>query len=216
MAENLMVMHICRSALTVLLAGALLSIQAEVCAADSSKSLKAAAQYTTGGADSCLRCHGSEHMLIIAETAHGNPDDPHTPYAQQGCESCHGPGSLHVSRARGGTGFPALLRFGDRTTRPQQTAACLNCHAEEMGDVAGMEWTGSLHDTPRMTCGTCHRMHTTDNPLADRDYQTQRCALCHKKQIASHPDFADKGVVFDELTCYDCHDVHQLIGKDTE
>jgi len=67
------------------------------------------AQFTAEGAERCLNCHAGERMTIMAETAHGNSQDPHTPFAKQGCESCHGPGSLHVSRARGGRGFPAMI-----------------------------------------------------------------------------------------------------------
>ena len=87
------------------------------------------AQFTTDGTDSCIRCHGGERMTVIAETAHGNVEDPHAPFAKQGCESCHGPGSLHVSRARGGAGFPALIRFGDDENSAQQKAACLSLQA---------------------------------------------------------------------------------------
>ena len=173
----------------------------------------AAASFTEGGTQACLRCHGGETMTVMSETAHGNLDNPHSPYAQQGCESCHGPGSLHVSRARGGAGFPALIRFGSRDARPEQKAACLSCHAEDLGTLEGMAWTDSLHDTPRMTCSNCHQLHTLENRQADRGQQTQGCASCHEDQMASHPRFEDKGIVFDQLTCYDCHDVHQLTSE---
>jgi DmsE family decaheme c-type cytochrome len=184
---------------------------AAVSAQESKPGTRAAPQYTSGGTESCLRCHGAATITLMGDTAHGNTANPHTPYAQHGCEACHGPGSLHVSRARGGAGFPALLRFGDRQTRSQQTAACLNCHGKDMGELAGMEWTGSLHDTSRMTCVSCHTLHTTENTLADARQQTDNCNKCHAEQIAAHPRFEDKGIVFDRLTCSDCHDVHQLL-----
>ena len=180
------------------------------------RSAKIAAQFTIGGTEGCLRCHGAEHMTLIASTPHGNTENPDTPAALQGCESCHGPGSLHVSRARGGTGFPALLRFGDRDTRPQQTKACLDCHANDMGETEGMRWAGSLHDTPRITCVTCHVVHTTDNPMRDPDQQSAKCARCHSKDISKHPRFEEQGIMFDELICYDCHDVHQLLPAESQ
>jgi DmsE family decaheme c-type cytochrome len=175
-----------------------------------------AAQFTEDGTDSCLRCHGGENMTVMAETAHGKADDPNAPYAQKGCESCHGPGSLHVSRARGGAGFPALIRFGDKETHPAQTAACLDCHEDNTDAAERMEWTGSLHDTPEITCVSCHSMHTTNNSLSNRDEQVESCADCHKDEITNHRRFEQQGIVFDKLTCYDCHDVHQLIGKESE
>jgi len=174
------------------------------------------AQYTATGTESCLRCHAGENIATMAETAHGDTTDPHAPFAQQGCESCHGPGSLHVSRARGGAGFPALLRFGDRKTRPEQTAACLNCHGKDMGQTKAMAWTSSLHDTPRMTCVSCHQLHSTEKPLATRTGQIENCGRCHEEQITNHRRFEDKGIIFDQLFCSDCHDVHQLIGKESE
>lgn len=168
------------------------------------------AQFTAGGTASCMRCHAGERMTLMAETAHGNTDNPHTPYAQQGCESCHGPGSLHVSRARGGRGFPALIRFDSKESVPQQTAACLNCHGKEMGELEGMAWTDSLHDSGTMTCVTCHEAHIVGNSLRDQEQQRKSCAKCHDVQITNHRRFENVGIVFDKLSCYDCHDVHQL------
>ena len=76
-----------------------------------------------------------------------------------------------------------------------------------------MAFAGSLHDTSRITCGTCHQVHSTARPLATRDGQTANCARCHEQQVQDHPTFADKGISFDKLSCADCHDVHQLQRK---
>jgi DmsE family decaheme c-type cytochrome len=168
------------------------------------------AQYTAEGVERCERCHAGERMILMAETAHGNPENPDTPYAQHGCESCHGPGSLHVSRARGGRGFPALITFAGDDSVKRQTEACIGCHARTMGALPGMEWTGSAHDTGAMTCTDCHEAHVVGNPLKEQQQQREACSTCHSKQVASHPRFEDKGIVFDKLSCYDCHDVHQL------
>ena len=185
-------------------------------AQDKRRSVLPEAQFTAGGADACLRCHAGESMRVMGETAHGNAENPHTPYAQQGCESCHGPGSLHVSRARGGAGFPALLAFDrKKNSREDMNAACTNCHEQDLGDTAAMEWTGSVHAERGITCVSCHSaMHALDNPLSQRDGQLDNCARCHRPAIDSHPRFENKGIVFDRLSCTDCHDVHQLIGAD--
>lgn len=170
------------------------------------------AHYTDQGAEGCMRCHAGDRMAVIAETAHGDAKNPYSPYAQSGCEACHGPGSLHVSRARGGAGFPALIRFGRGGDPPAvQLDACLACHAEPMGDVPGMSWSGSLHDTGRMTCSTCHEIHTGAHPLASREAQVASCGRCHKAQIDNHKRFEAKGIDIDRLTCFDCHDPHQLV-----
>jgi DmsE family decaheme c-type cytochrome len=169
-------------------------------------------QFTQAGAEGCLTCHAGSKMAVIAETPHGNADDPHAPYALQGCESCHGPGSIHVSRAGGGAGFPALLQFANSKTRADQKAACLACHAEDMGAEPGMEWVGSKHDTPRMTCSNCHQVHTTENPLATRAGEVKNCSSCHEDEIKTHRRFERQGIDFDKLKCSQCHDVHQLLS----
>jgi len=175
------------------------------------------AHFTDGGADACMRCHAGDSMVVILETAHGDQTNPHTPFGpdQAGCEACHGPGSLHVSRSRGGAGFPPLARFGrGGDPVPEQLGLCLGCHGEEMGEHPGMAFTGSLHDTGRMTCSSCHSIHTSENVLANRDAQIENCATCHASQIESHSRFEGRGIVFDRLTCHDCHDVHQLMRRE--
>ena len=202
--------------LRTLIAATLLALTGLVAgAANAGEGRVPTAQYTDTGTDGCLTCHAGDNMTVMAETPHGDPDDPHTPYAQQGCESCHGPGSLHVSRSRGGAGFPALLRFRrDGDPVPDQLAACLNCHGEDMGETAGMAWTGSLHDTGRITCSTCHEMHVAENLLASRDQQIENCGMCHGKQIEEHNRFESRGIAFDRLDCAACHDVHQLMRRE--
>ncbi len=182
-------------------------------AKDDNKKTGPAAQFTAAGEKRCLRCHAAERMTVMAKTVHGNPKNPHTPYAKHGCESCHGPGSLHVSRARGGRGFPALIRFGEEGSAKRQTEACISCHAKDMGKLEGMQWIGSVHAAENMTCVNCHQSHIVGNPLRQQKKELEVCTRCHKKQIINHNRFEKAGIVFDNLACFDCHDVHQLIGK---
>ncbi len=172
------------------------------------------ASFTDAGSEGCLRCHAGDSMAVMAETAHGDANDPFAPSAKEGCESCHGPGSLHVSRARGGAGFPPLLRFHEEgDPNPEQLGACLNCHGQTMGDHPGMEWAGSMHDTGEITCSSCHQLHAAQNVLVDPAAQKASCSSCHEQQVADHNLFERQGIVFDKLSCHDCHDVHQLIGR---
>ncbi len=171
------------------------------------------AQFTVGATKACMMCHAGESVAVMADSPHGDLENPHTPYSNEGCESCHGPGSLHVSRAAGGAGFPPLLQFGEKGAIADKTAACIACHADDMGDLEGMEWTGSLHDTEEVTCVSCHRAHTTENAMKDKNKQTESCAECHQEEMEQHRRFENQGIMFDKLYCYDCHDVHQLIDR---
>ena len=195
-------------------------------AQDRGRSVVPEPQYTSEGTERCLACHGGEAMSVMAETPHGNLDNPLSPFSMEGCEACHGPGSIHISRARGGAGFPPLLGFHVReaTADPENvdqdalmamTSACTRCHSENMGDLEGIDWFGSVHAENNVTCVNCHsRLHSLEKPMADRKDQLETCNACHRDAIASHRTFEDRGIVFDRLTCYDCHDVHQLIGAE--
>ncbi len=47
------------------------------------------------GEDTCLICHDAV-VGTYTDSAHHRVADPRSPAAKQGCETCHGPGSLHA------------------------------------------------------------------------------------------------------------------------
>ena len=167
-------------------------------------------QYTEQGVEGCLACHQGDKIVLMAETAHGNLEHPHTPYSTRGCESCHGPGSFHGSRARGGVGFPALITFHPRKeSKAVQTQACTDCHGKSANNPRGIEWHGSRHQAIGMTCMSCHRLHVAEAPMKDLTQQNERCSQCHGRALEQHDRFEDAGIEFRELTCATCHDVHE-------
>ena len=169
------------------------------------------AKYTAGGPEACLKCHGGPTMTIMAETPHGDADDPHTPYAKQGCESCHGPGSFHVSSARGGVGFPPLNDFKHVGWPAEgQFDTCLGCHTKTSGARRSIGWVGSVHDVSGMTCSSCHDVHAAENPLADVTHQQNVCGSCHGLQNSKHEGFYRNGIRLDKLKCSTCHKPHDL------
>jgi len=184
------------------------------------------AHYTGEGAAACLFCHDVERMRLIAKTPHGDKKNPDSPFARHACESCHGPGSLHATRSRRGRGRPPMITFGKgSTTSPaKRSQSCLaNCHEKKIGEADGMEWKGSVHAKPwtdadgkvrEMSCGSCHSIHEEHDPMDDKQAQAGICYSCHKKTEKEHPRFKDKAIAFDKLSCWDCHDVHQLIPSE--
>ena len=47
--------------------------------------------------------------------------------------------------------------------------------------------------------------------MKDKQTQAKVCYSCHKKAEKEHPRFKEQAIAFDKLSCWDCHDVHQLI-----
>ncbi len=175
-------------------------------------SAKRISQYTEEGSEACLVCHSGEKMHAIAASPHANPDHPSAPLSNQGCEGCHGPGSIHVSRAHGGQGFPQMITFGrgsGYSPKEEQENACLSCHTEDLGSTQAIEFRDSVHDKRHINCSRCHLIHAETDPIRDKETQVTACYKCHKKTKTQHPRFEDKSIDFDALSCWDCHDVHK-------
>ena len=173
--------------------------------------------YTEEGTEACLFCHSGEKMQAVMAGAHGASQDKPTPMSLEGCESCHGPGSFHVSRAHGGRGFPRLTNFGDvenAAPRSAQVDACLTCHAEATGEAAIIEFTGSPHDIDGITCSTCHAVHVETDPIADGSHQLETCSNCHGDVAPDHEELLGESVDFEEISCSSCHDVHEAADGD--
>ncbi len=84
------------------------------------------------GADTCIGCHDAEGKFI-AKTPHGKSENPRSPAAAHGCESCHGPGSAHVEDpSKPGS----IKRFPQMSPR-DVSDTCLTCHSR--GDARAVE-----------------------------------------------------------------------------
>lgn len=172
--------------------------------------------FTEMGTEDCLRCHSGDKMRAVQASPHLDPDYPQAPATAHGCESCHGPGSIHISRAHGGQGFPPLITFGrgkDVSPRDEQLHACLSCHALEDTGGETIGFIGSPHDRRTINCSTCHKVHAENDPMNDRENQAKTCNRCHRKHMESHPRFEDKSIDFDALSCGTCHDVHAAAAE---
>jgi len=172
--------------------------------------------FTRGGADECLRCHSGDKMRAIKNSAHGNMENMFTPLAARGCEACHGPGSIHVSRAHGGAGFPKMIDFGrgsNFSPRETQIEACLACHQEDKGGRLVIEWYNSSHNRKNITCTRCHTIHVETDPMQDADQQVALCSRCHRKDLEKHKRFEEASIDFESLSCGTCHNVHEAFER---
>jgi len=172
--------------------------------------------FSEEGAAACLRCHSGPEMRAVQFGPHFNLEYPGTPAAHHYCESCHGPGSIHVSRAHGGRGFPPLTAFGrgeDKAPREEQIAACMQCHGMAGEPRKTIGFYGSPHDRSSINCSTCHSVHVRSDPIRDREEQATICYRCHRKMKSQHPRFEAESMNIDTLPCSACHDVHRTLPQ---
>lgn len=172
--------------------------------------------YSEEGAAGCLRCHSGPQLRAVQSGPHFNLRNPGAPAAQHYCESCHGPGSIHVSRAHGGKGFPPLTQFGrgpETSPRDEQLARCLNCHGTEGAVRKTIGFVASPHDREHINCSTCHTVHAEVDPVDDREEQGRICYRCHSRMRTDHPRFEARSMDIDALSCSSCHDVHRPLPE---
>lgn len=156
----------------------------------------------------CADCH--THLTrVFAASPHGRyhgegVGGTHT-LAQAGvtgCESCHGPGSLHVKAGSGRSG-PILNPGKDPTS-------CLACHLEVHAEFR-LPHRHPVLEGP-MNCVQCHDPHGPDllKPAGGLAMArlNESCAACHREQT--------RPFVFEHEAmregCATCHQVHGSVN----
>ena len=170
------------------------------------------------GSKECEQCH--EDIYKSFQTADHSrliSDGPNALNA--GCESCHGPASIHSDS--GGekkppysftSGRPAANGYGAMLSTPVARAGeqvCFTCHA----DVRGQFSLPSHHPVPegKMTCTQCHNPHKgfahVGGSTALRA-QDETCLKCHPSQRGPY--------VFEHEAmhegCTTCHGSHGTVN----
>jgi DmsE family decaheme c-type cytochrome len=163
---------------------------------------------TLVGSQVCLRCHAAKAAQFGATLMGKIFRNPRTAQERGGCETCHGPGSLHV-KAGGGRGVGGMITFrldDPRHTPEEYNAVCLSCH--EKGDRT--LWRGSTHETRGLVCSNCHTIMANVTPKAQLAKLTEMdtCFQCHKNKRAEIWRSSHMPVREGKMTCSTCHNPH--------
>lgn len=123
------------------------------------------------GAEECAACHEdvvkrqklSTHYGTINATGKGVE-------GQESCESCHGPGGLHMENA-GDTKF--ITRYS--------TEACFSCHADKRAQF-DLQFHHPVVEG-RMSCADCHELHAMNatHSATALERPNEKCFKCHKE-----------------------------------
>ncbi len=152
------------------------------------------------GMDTCGTCHEKEvKNFKFASHARVTIPGEGDRVEGQGCESCHGPGSLHVDD---GTG-KFIVNPGKNPN------ACFQCHIDKSAEFS-LQYHHPVKEG-RMNCIQCHDPHGNDVMLPKgmvMGRTNETCAQCHRQQAGPH--------VFEHEAlregCTTCHNVHGSIN----
>lgn len=155
------------------------------------------AEATFVGSDTCAGCHEE-----IAQT-HGASIHAQAwvsiggKYSDAGCESCHGPGSVHAAT----NNKADIVTYGT-----DQAALCLNCH-DTSSELAF--WDMGAHGENDVSCGSCHDVHQTAKPKVN---SPGVCFSCHRDIKSDANKQSHHPIVEGKVSCNDCHNPHGALS----
>ena len=146
------------------------------------------------GGRTCFACHAV--MLPTATVV------PAKRFFGVGCESCHGPGSTHVTQMQAGKyGQDSMARL-EKWSAPRILALCGQCHGSAQAPRAGITPVSMVairrmqpfglsqsqcykNSKGTLSCVTCHDSHT--NVSTDQKTYNAVCLSCHTTVTARRP-----------------------------
>lgn len=170
------------------------------------------------GSDTCEQCHDKIYQGFINTADHARLITPGPNAMAVGCESCHGPCSLHVESGAE-IKPPYILTGGRPNPNPRGPSpvlpagrvkenVCLECHL----DVRGQFNLPHRHPVPegKMSCTDCHpphkgSVHRGGTALLDAN---ESCFQCHPAQRGPHV-FEHEAI---REGCSACHTPHGSVN----
>lgn len=170
--------------------------------------------YAPMGAQTCLKCHDRAPIdaTAIFKTPHAVAGDSRTPFAQNACETCHGPSKAHYEStpAAGQKRVsPAVVFVGPAASSiAERNKVCLGCHENGLR----MDWVGSQHESNQIACTDCHTIHVRKDPVLVKATQPEKCFTCHSQQRAESFQYSHHPIREGKVVCADCHNPHGSAG----
>jgi predicted CXXCH cytochrome family protein len=170
------------------------------------------------GSQECATCH--ENITRDFKTAtHARLQAKGPNALNMGCESCHGPGSLHVESAgerktatNFGPGRPRVLSGSQRQTivNPRRSSEnCFDCHVDKRGQFE----LPYHHPVPeaKISCGDCHNPHKGPAVQEGGTALLSESAACLKCHTAQRRPYVFEHEAMRE-GCTTCHDPHGSVN----
>ncbi len=153
------------------------------------------------GTAACAECHEdvtrgfptATHARLMVRTAGTN-------IVSGGCESCHGPGSLHVQAGGGSKTIINPLK------NPE---TCFQCHLDKRGDF-NLPYHHPVLEG-KVTCANCHEAHKGDAILGGGTHLIKERDLCGECHIAQRSPRVFEHEAMRE-GCTSCHAVHGSVN----
>jgi predicted CXXCH cytochrome family protein len=152
------------------------------------------------GSEACSQCHET-YTKQFASAAHARLVASGPNAVNVGCESCHGPGSVHVES---GGAARTIVNPG------KNPETCFECHSNLRGQFALPNHHPVVEG--RISCSSCHDSHRGDAMKGGGTAlltASEVCITCHKPQRGPH--------VFEHEAmregCTTCHQPHGSVNQ---
>ena len=159
------------------------------------------------GSTTCQGCHEDIFNAFQKNPHQAVETDERRGFANNACESCHGPGSKHAESMSG-----ADIRQPAKLRPAEADKTCLTCHLNQPTHIGRI--TGS-HAKNQVSCAGCHSIHRNGPAglVSRRPAEVnQLCGKCHTDALASFQKPYKHPLPQGAMSCVDCHNPHGTLA----